>query len=178
MPVDELRGTRPVGPSVDGAVATTGADGGGWMDGGEHGGEHGGVGSAGVPGRPGGGGVPVSVDTGQLDEGAERVGRVRDDLREAGAGLDRLPAVAVATGADALLDALADLGRQWLALLDVAAEEAGRVAAHLRTASAAYGRAERDAASSLRPLPSLLDLTRPDPTSGGGSGGAPAGRAQ
>lgn len=91
---------------------------------------------------PGTVGRAGAVDTAELDEAAGRLARAEDTLLDVAAGLDRLPVVAVATGADALVDALSDLGRQWLACLGPAAEEAALLAADLRTASAGYAEAE------------------------------------
>jgi hypothetical protein len=80
--------------------------------------------------------------------------------------------VAVATGADAVLDALADLGRQWLARIDLAADEAAVLAADLRRAAVAYAQAERDAAAGGAPgqLWLQLDLDHPGPAPAGGAG--------
>ncbi len=103
------------------------------------------------------------VDVAVLDEGAARLVRAGSGLRDAGAGLDRLPVAAVATGSDALLDALADLGRQWSARLGAATAAAEGLAAALRTASAAYAQAERAAADPLGALLGAFDLTAAGP---------------
>lgn len=59
-------------------------------------------------------GTVLAVDTADLDEIAERLRRAADDLRAAGEGLAQLSGVGVlGVGADAVFDAVSDLGRQW-----------------------------------------------------------------
>ena len=113
---------------------------------------------------PGGDGLLV-VDTGVLDEALERAERAGGRSAEAADGLQRLPVTGVVAGADAVLDALGDLGRQWSARLDDATGQARAVADALRTARTEYVRTEREADAVLRGV-----LTG---TYGPGAGGAP-----
>ena len=98
---------------------------------------------------PGGDGLLV-VDTGVLDEALERAERAGGRSAEAADGLQRLPVTGVVAGADAVLDALGDLGRQWSARLDDATGQARAVADALRTARTEYDRTEREADAVLR----------------------------
>lgn len=98
---------------------------------------------------PGGDGLLV-VDTGVLDEALERAERAGGRSAEAADGLQRLPVTGVVAGADAVLDALGDLGRQWSARLDDATGQARAVADALRTARTEYVRTEREADAVLR----------------------------
>ena len=113
---------------------------------------------------PGGDGLLV-VDTGVLDEALERAERAGGRSAEAADGLQRLPVTGVVAGADAVLDALGDLGRQWSARLDDATGQARAVADALRTARTEYVRTEREADAVLRGV-----LTG---TYGPAAGGAP-----
>ena len=90
------------------------------------------------------------VDTGILDEALERAERAGGRSAEAADGLQRLPVTGVVVGADAVLDALGDLGRQWSARLDDATGQARAVADALRTARTEYVRTEREADAVLR----------------------------
>ena len=107
-------------------------------------------GAGGAGGTAGGGDGLLVVDTGVLDEALERAERAGGRSAEAADGLQRLPVTGVVAGADAVLDALGDLGRQWSARLDDATGQARAVAHALRTARTEYVRTEREADAVLR----------------------------
>ncbi len=94
----------------------------------------------------------VEVDTSVIDEAAGRLARVAVELYGAQDGLDQLPVVAVATGSDAMLDALSDLSRVWLPQLDDAVDEALLLARALSTASREYAREEAERAEWRTPV--------------------------
>ncbi|MFC3688650.1 hypothetical protein [Aquipuribacter hungaricus] len=97
-------------------------------------------------------GLCLVVDTAAVDEAEARADRVRQAVLDAAEGLDRLPVAGVVVGADPLLDALADLGRQWRAGLDASAREAQDLAGALREARTAYATVEREAVLAAQDL--------------------------
>ena len=112
-------------------------------------------GSGGVGGRGGigtGDGGPIVVDTTVVDEALGRAERAGERSTDAAHGLQRLPVVGVVTGADAVLDALGDLGRQWLTHLEDATAQARATAEALRTARTQYVVAELEAERASRTM--------------------------
>lgn len=92
----------------------------------------------------------VAVDATDLDEGAQRLDRVVEDLGRAGEELAGLGGTSgMAVGADALLDALGDLARAWCARLDRLEGEATVLREELREARERYEANERDVVSLL-----------------------------
>ena len=106
----------------------------------------------GTGGPHGTSGPPIVVDTGAVDEALGRAERAGECTVEAADGLQRLPVVGVVTGADATLDALGDLGRQWLARLDDATAQARATAEALRTARSQYVLTELEAERASRSM--------------------------
>lgn len=86
----------------------------------------------------GSGGV-LAVDTAELDELGDRLRRTADAVEDAGRGVRGLAGLGgVAVGADALLDSLSDLVRQWGALAAVLGDDAIGLGLAVQRARTAY----------------------------------------
>ncbi|MGJ7442594.1 hypothetical protein [Aquipuribacter sp. MA13-6] len=84
------------------------------------------------------GGV-LAVDTAELDELCERLRRTADAVQDAGRGVHALAGLGgLAVGADAVLDALSDLVRQWGATASVLGDDAVGLGLAVQQARTAY----------------------------------------
>lgn len=84
------------------------------------------------------GGV-LAVDTAELDELCERLRRTADAVEDTGRGVHGLAGLGgVAVGADALLDALSDLVRQWGSLASALGQDTLGLGLAVQQASTAY----------------------------------------